>query len=197
MEERKSKNVVIIALCLTLIFMGVGFAALSQNLTINATGTITSSWDVHFDSVEDDTAALTANTANEGVSTSATGAGTTVANVAFTLAKPGDQVQYKFVAKNYGTIKAGLATATAALDEETYVSRTITVDGADLTMGADDVVLTPANLVLNQNDTAEVIVTYTFNDVDALPAFTVDTDDDGKMDAYQVNDTIVLGFVQK
>ena len=34
MGEKKTKNVVIIALCLTLIFMGVGFAILSQNLTI-------------------------------------------------------------------------------------------------------------------------------------------------------------------
>ena len=34
MGEKKTKNVVIIALCLTLIFMGVGFAALSQNINI-------------------------------------------------------------------------------------------------------------------------------------------------------------------
>ena len=41
MSEKKSKNIVIIALCITLIFIGVGFAALSETLTINGTATVT------------------------------------------------------------------------------------------------------------------------------------------------------------
>lgn len=50
MGEKKTKNVVIIALCLTLIFMGVGFAALSQNINIKATGTVSgkTAWDIHY-----------------------------------------------------------------------------------------------------------------------------------------------------
>ena len=50
MGEKKTKNVVIIALCLTLIFMGVGFAALSQNINIEATGTVSANtaWNVHY-----------------------------------------------------------------------------------------------------------------------------------------------------
>ena len=50
MTENRSKTVVIIALCLTLIFMGVGFAALGQNLTITTEGQIVGSkWDIHFE----------------------------------------------------------------------------------------------------------------------------------------------------
>ena len=55
MSENKSKNIVIVALCITLIFMGVGFSLLSQQLTINGTASIdsNSSWDVEIASYTD------------------------------------------------------------------------------------------------------------------------------------------------
>ncbi len=55
MSENKSKNIVIIALCITLIFMGVGFSLLSQTLTINGTASIdsNSSWSVQIASYTD------------------------------------------------------------------------------------------------------------------------------------------------
>jgi len=49
MNENKSKNIVIIALCITLIFMGVGFSLLSQTLNINGTASVSGTWNVAFD----------------------------------------------------------------------------------------------------------------------------------------------------
>ena len=53
MNERKSKNIVIVALCITLIFMGVGFSLLSQQLTINGSASVDSGsrWDIEIDSI--------------------------------------------------------------------------------------------------------------------------------------------------
>lgn len=202
MEEKKTKNVVIIALCLTLIFMGVGFAILSQNLTISTTGTISSSWDVHYDSFVDNTATgITATeTANEG---NVPADGITLddskhtATVKFNLVKPGDAVQYKAVIKNYGSIKAGLTTFSTTLKDNEFITRTVTINGTDATSDDSNNILTPANVLLRQNDTIDVVVTYRYNDVTNLPEFNKDVDSDGKKDAYEVTDTITFGFVQK
>lgn len=202
MEEKKTKNVVIIALCLTLIFMGVGFAILSQNLTISTTGTISSSWDVHYDSFVDNTATgITATeTANEG---NVPADGITLddskhtATVKFNLVKPGDAVQYKAVIKNYGSIKAGLTTFSTTLKDNQFITRTVTINGTDATSDTSNNILTPTNVVLRQNDTIDVVVTYRYNDVTNLPEFNKDVDSDGKKDAYEVTDTITFGFVQK
>lgn len=201
MNEKKTKNVVIIALCITLIFMGVGFAILSQNLTITTTGTISSSWDVHYDSFVDNTATgITATeTDNEGT---VPGDGITLdeskhtATVKFNLVKPGDAVQYKAVIKNYGSIKAILATFTTPGNME-YIDRTVTINGTQVTIDEGFNVLTPSNLVLSQNGTAEVIVTYRYIDTDKLPPFNKDVNSDGTNDAYEITDTITFGFVQK
>lgn len=201
MNEKKTKNVVIIALCITLIFMGVGFAILSQNLTITTTGTISSSWDVHYDSFVDNTATgITATeTGNEGT---VPGDGITLdeskhtATVKFNLVKPGDAVQYKAVIKNYGNIKALLATFTPPVNMSD-IDRTVTIDGTTVTIGENGTVLTPSNLVLSQNGIAEVIVTYRFIDTDRLPQFNKDVDGDGTNDKYEITDTITFGFVQK
>ena len=42
----KKKNWIVVALCVAIVGMGIGFAALAQNLEINATANITGEWDV-------------------------------------------------------------------------------------------------------------------------------------------------------
>ena len=46
--ESKNNNLLIIALLAIIVVMGVGYAAFTQQLTINGTATINSSWDVHM-----------------------------------------------------------------------------------------------------------------------------------------------------
>ena len=47
--EGKNKNILIGTLLAVVFVMAVGYAAFAQQLTINGTATINSSWDVHFD----------------------------------------------------------------------------------------------------------------------------------------------------
>ena len=131
MSESKSKNIVIVALCITLIFMGVGFSYLSQTLTINGTASVDSdaSWDVRIDSITP-VAAVYAHasvTGNDLASKFGNGSSTTLnaandllgkayvdtstnteATFDVILHEPGDYVVYEVVVGNHGTIDAKL-----------------------------------------------------------------------------------------
>ena len=167
MTENRSKTVVIIALCLTLIFMGVGFAALSQSLTITTTGTISGAteWDVR----------LTGFSADSSVG-SIDAEGTALV-ASFSLAKPGDSVTFTGSIKNFGSIDAELESitngdATKAVSE--YITRTIT---AIPTEGS----------ALNADASTPVSITYTFNAAtEQLPET-----------AQTVEDVIAFNYIQK
>ena len=186
MEEKRSKNIVIIALCLTLIFMGVGFAALSQNLTVKTTGTIGAeqdNWKVRFTAFADDTASL-AIANNQGKDTTDAdifSENNTVATVSFSLTKPGDKVQYKGTITNQGSIAAELTSLTTSLKDDPYITRTVTIDG----QAAATDPLVPSGLVLKAGESVDVVITYEFTDVEQLPTA-----------AHTASDTIVFGFEQ-
>lgn len=199
MEEKKTKNFIIIALCLTLMVMGIGFAVLSQNIDIKSTATISSTWDIHYDSFVDNTSALTSNVGNQGSVPSdgiSLDADKRIATVKFNLVKPGDQVQFKGIIKNFGSIKALLSTFNIPGDG-TYIDRTVTINGTAVTIGENFKVTAPANLVLVQNDTAEVVITYTYLESAGLPEFNKDTNSDGINDTFESEETLTFGFVQK
>lgn len=126
MNERKSKNIVIIALCITLIFMGVGFSALSSRITINGTASTSSSWDVRITDIQATEAYTSANdttitddaslAAYEGEKISST---QSTATFDATLAQPGDYVIYSITVKNQGTIGATLNSLTETIQRAT------------------------------------------------------------------------------
>ena len=153
MNERKSKNIVIIALCVTLIFMGVGFSALSQQLTITGTATVSGEWNVQVTEIKavevydnsvatpaasTDTAAIQAYLAkNENNSTDMS---TTSATFNVDLAQPGDYIVYEVTVENKGNINAKLGSLVAGVtgtDSEAidYTLEGIT-EGATLDAGA-------------------------------------------------------------
>ena len=195
MGEKKTKNVVIIALCLTLIFMGVGFAALSQNINIEATGTVSgkTAWDVHYASF-----ALNQKGGNAADTTpEATDGGVkyldtykTTATVNFTLTAPGDYVEYKGTITNFGSIDAKLSTYTSSFTNNQYVDKTITIGNQNIVANESYSVTSPdIALVKGETDgsSTDVVVRYTLKDtVTELPA-----------QAQTVTDSIVFGFVQK
>ena len=127
MSENKSKNIVIIALCITLIFMGVGFSLLSQTLTINGTASVDSnaSWNVQIESIKPvsgkyGSTDLSTSAALEAlfgvVGTDGThGTITKTSNTEFSFDvefnEPGDYVVYEVKVKNPGTIDAKLVSA--------------------------------------------------------------------------------------
>lgn len=195
MGEKKTKNVVIIALCLTLIFMGVGFAALSQNINIEATGTVSGkdAWKVHYASF-----ALNGKGGNAVDTTpEATDGGVkyldtskTTATVNFTLTAPGDYVEYKGTITNFGSIDAKLSTYTSSFTNNQYVDKTITIGNQNIVANESHSVTSPDIALVKGNTTGsstDVVVRYTLKDtVTELPA-----------EAQTVTDSIVFGFVQK
>ena len=195
MEEKKTKNVVIIALCLTLIFMGVGFAALSQNINIEATGTVSGkdAWKVDYASValneKGGNAADTTPPATDG-GVKYLDASKTTATVNFTLTAPGDYVEYKGTITNFGKIDAKLSTYNSSFTDNEYVTKTITIGGEKIVANESHNVTSPAIALVKGNTTGsstDVVVKYTLKDtVTELPA-----------EAQTVTDSIVFGFVQK
>lgn len=195
MGEKKTKNVVIIALCLTLIFMGVGFAALSQNINIKATGTVSgkTAWDIHYASF-----ALNGKGGNAADTTpeATTGgvkyldAAKTTATVSFTLTAPGDYVEYKGTITNFGSIDAKLSTYNSSFTNDQYVDKTITIGGESIAADESHNVTSPAIALAKGNATGsstDVVVRYTLKDtVTELPEA-----------AHKVNDTITFNFVQQ
>lgn len=195
MGEKKTKNVVIIALCLTLIFMGVGFAALSQNINIKATGTVSgkTAWDIHYA-----TFALSEKGGNAADTTpeATTGgvkyldAAKTTATVSFTLTAPGDYVEYKGTITNFGSIDAKLSTYNSSFTNDQYVDKTITIGGEKIVADESHNVTSPAIALAKGNATGsstDVVVRYTLKDtVTELPEA-----------AHKVNDTITFNFVQQ
>lgn len=196
MGEKKTKNVVIVALCLTLIFMGVGFAALSQNINIKATGTVSgkTAWDIHYA-----TFALNEKGGNAADTTPEATAGgvkyldtaKTTATVSFTLTAPRDYVEYKGTITNFGSIDAKLNTYTSSFNAENeYVTKTITIGGESIAADKSHNVTSPAIALAKGNATGsstDVVVRYTLKDtVTDLPEA-----------AQTFTDSIVFGFVQK
>ena len=195
MGEKKTKNVVIIALCLTLIFMGVGFAALSQNINIKATGTVSgkTAWDIHYASFAlNEKGGNAADTTPEATTGGVKYLDTakTTATVTFTLTAPGDYVEYKGTITNFGSIDAKLNTYTSSFTNNQYVDKTITIGGESIAADESHNVTSPAIALVKGNATGsstDVVVRYTLKDtVTDLPEA-----------AQTVTDSIVFGFVQK
>lgn len=146
-ENKEKKNILIGGLLVAIIAMAVGYAALAQQLTINGTAQVTSTWDVHFD-----TASGTVTKGNDDSKTptvtanAATMTGTS-ATFDVEFGTPGDYAEYTFTVKNTGTLAAKLSDVTlgatdAATASDTFAASelttakglnySITIDGKDV-----------------------------------------------------------------
>ena len=99
----KNKNFLIVGLISIIIVMVVGYAAFATQLQINGTATITSSWDVHIESITPGTPVGTATSTEAEV-----GLDKLSATFHTNLVAPGDSLTYTVVVKNDGTIDAKL-----------------------------------------------------------------------------------------
>ena len=173
MTENRSKTVVIIALCLTLIFMGVGFAALTERLEINTNGTVAAStWKVELTNW---THVEGQKVGGEQVTASVSDVSTTAVTLNFNLSKPGDKVVFTGNIHNGGTLNAKLNKA-VEISEYFGEDRTVkrTVEGAPTAEGT----------MLAVNQTVPVTITYEFVG-ETLP--------EGEL---ELEDTIVFDYIQ-
>lgn len=102
--ETKRKNVLIGALLAVVFVMAIGYAAFAQQLTINGSASISSTWNVQISSItagEPEGSAL-----DEGTSI---GEGGLTATFNASLTSPGDSITYTVTVHNSGTINAKLS----------------------------------------------------------------------------------------
>ena len=156
-QNRGFRAIAIIALCLSVIGLSIGFAAFSQNLTVNGTGTLKGNlWKVEFADLVTPTLA---NSKLVGTATSVADinvAGTTL-TFAASLYFPGDKVIYDFKVKNTGTIDAKIsAVSLTGVDAATAkkISYTLTYANGDPI---------EVNDVLNSGDTENLRLIVEFS----------------------------------
>ena len=137
-REREMKTLVIAALVISVVAIGVGFAAFSTTLQINGTATVNTdgkTWNVFFEKIEKtglstegvDSSTPTITNGTFGENT--TNAAISTITAAFTA--PKQKLQYKITVKNAGTYDAKLTAASIpTLD-------TITVTGTGETAETD------------------------------------------------------------
>lgn len=162
MENSKHKNVLIGALIAVVLVMAVGYAAFAQQLTINGSAEITSTWDVKYDSTKTSGAGVVDATAGFGGGQTPTG---TIsydnddhnANIQATLYQPGDTVVFTLTIKNNGTIPATIGNPTVSMDQDEDSSALVA------RKGNIQFTVTPADTkTLNQNDTVTMTVKAEF-----------------------------------
>lgn len=110
-SERKSKGIIIGVLCAVIVFMSIGFAALSAQLTINGNATISDTWNVQITNIEKKEGSTGATATSDPTFTA------TTANFNVSLKEPGDYAIYTVTVKNTGSLDAVLTRITEAEGE--------------------------------------------------------------------------------
>ena len=103
MRDRKKRNTIIGVLCCLLVFMGIGYAILSQTLNISGTANMQGNWSVKITNMK----LLEANKTGRAENVSNTFTDTT-ASFEANLWMPGDSIEYEVTVENQGNIDAVL-----------------------------------------------------------------------------------------
>ena len=110
-RERQIKNLSIIALIVSVIGLGIAFAAVSTTLNIKGTAPLDSSkWDIHFENLSDAKLTGKANVTQVPELTA-----TKIGEYKVVLTGPGDSVTYTFDITNEGTLDARIGTYAKAI----------------------------------------------------------------------------------
>ena len=150
-KNKKMIGIAVIALVVSLVSVGIAFAAMSQNLTINGGGAFNpANWSVKFN-----TSSLVVTPVGDATGTTPTITATTIGTYAVTLTKPGDSVNYLFKVENSGDLDAAIANLSKDAPTCTGTGSSATTDAA----------LVCGNLVY----------TLTYNTVNGTPVALTDT----------------------
>ena len=132
MRDRKKRNIIIGALCSLLVFMGIGYAILSQTLNISGIANMRGNWNVKITNME----LLSENKTGRAVEVSHSFTDTTATFTA-DLYMPGDSIEYRVTVENQGNIDALLKsiTPTTTNKSEGIKFSHSTIDNTVLTAG--------------------------------------------------------------
>lgn len=100
--NRTQKNWMIVGLCLIVLFMAVGYASFSQDLTINGTSIIESTWDIKITDITVNSFTGSASSEEAQVINN------TTATFKTNLVSPSDSITYEVTVANDGSIPARL-----------------------------------------------------------------------------------------
>ncbi len=159
MSKRNKKKIVIGILCCMLVFMGIGYAALSQVLNIGTTAKVTGSWKIYISS-----ATVKEKSDADMNGTEITDNKTTDISLNVSFKKPSDYITYDITVENAGTIDA-------KLDEITMTPPSNVIDGTEEKMFLMETQNLTKGSVLKAGETATFQMTLRFNEkATALPS---------------------------
>ena len=144
MEDMHKCSIIMVLLAVVFV-MAIGYAAFSQQLTINGTASIDSSWDVHIEDIAVNGTTLDGNNVSATV-----GDDKLSASFQAELVSPGSSVTYDVTVKNGGTLNAKLESITFTDDNNDAIEYSY----AGITQ----------NDVINVDGTQTFTVTVKFND---------------------------------
>ena len=137
----KNRNYIIIGLCAVLVLMAVGFAAFAQQLQINGTSNITSSWDIRITGIRAVNDSSVTNNGAYDITEPSIGSDNLSASFQTGLKSPGDTRIYEIEITNSGSLDAEVTTIfTNTLSEAVHFS----YDGVGPLGGSGTDVLTNA-----------------------------------------------------
>ena len=158
MRRNANKSKMIVFLCITLLFMGIGYAVLQSNLNISGTAKSTGTFGVQITNVLETQDSID----NGGVSSKTEEHTTTTATFVTEFTAPGDYVEYKLTVSNIGTIDAVISANINDSDNEVdgnnnpyYIFTAIDEDNLDITKYRDE---------LNVGESKEITVKIKFNE---------------------------------
>ncbi len=134
MRTRQKQRIIIGTLCAVIVGLAVGYAVLSQTLTINGTGSIASDFNILFTDIQEGTM-NGATTVNKQITDS------TTATFTIDLSKPGASGEYLITVENRGTLDAYVESI-SGIDEANQDAPT------DITFSIEDIAVNdklPAN----------------------------------------------------
>ena len=106
MKNRKKRNIIIVSLACLMIFMGVGYAILSENIKVGTSTTVLGDWDIKITNVALSKKSGRAYDVSHTFETLNT-------TQVLDLYEPGDSIEYDITVRNEGNIKATLSRISA------------------------------------------------------------------------------------
>jgi len=166
-KNKKSKNILLLVILLAVIGIAVGYAALSQNLFLNGTGTVASSsaWNVHF--TKETSMSPLATVTDDGVYDQSIAINDSLLEGTFAATlEPGASIDYTVNIVNDGTIHAVVedgnnAIVTPSAGNTEFIKCTVTPVN-DIT----------TELYQGSGNTHTYKVTLTCDDMETLPTET-------------------------
>ena len=143
-REKNGKILAIVALCVAVFGLTVGFAAFSNTLTISSSATVSpesTSFNVDFSTSDSSvaTSAVVPTTANGATATNATidnsDVNPVIENISANFTQPGQSVTYDFFAYNAGEYDAFLNSVIYGSVPSSSLTKVCSIDPADVTAG--------------------------------------------------------------